>query len=411
MGWRYRAGLGLIGTVVFIWVASAEITQSIFEKYEQPFALTYLGVSLMLLHLPIAFLKDWLCSLFGGTKEEIQNPNITSSSVVEVVDRHDESHQYSSETNRTTRSCHLTNKDLSEREEGRPLIYNKEVVNKHGDHHHLHYKLNPQLGSREIAKSSLYLAPIWFLSEYLSNSALAYTSVASTTVISSTSGLFTLAFGALLGQDSINAAKVVAVLISMAGVAMTTVGKTWARDEGLTPHETRKHSIEGDILGLFSAISYALFTVLLKRSAGSQDEKVDMQKFLGFIGIFTLVGLWWLLWPLSALGIEPGFSFPDSVSIDEIVVLNGLVGNVLADYFWAVSVIWTTPLVATLGMSLTIPLAMMADMVIHGRHYSAIYIIGCLQARICRFYLSQSFRQVLRGCRVVAAGRYPSRRE
>ena len=27
MGWKYKAGLGLIGTVVFIWVASAEITQ------------------------------------------------------------------------------------------------------------------------------------------------------------------------------------------------------------------------------------------------------------------------------------------------------------------------------------------------------------------------------------------------
>jgi solute carrier family 35 protein F5 len=41
--------------------------------------------------------------------------------------------------------------------------------------------------------------------------------------------------------------------------------------------------------------------------------------------------------------------------------------------------VWTTPLVATLGMSLTIPLAMVADMMIHGRHYSAIYILGSTQ--------------------------------
>lgn len=45
----------------------------------------------------------------------------------------------------------------------------------------------------------------------------------------------------------------------------------------------------------------------------------------------------------------------------------------------ALSVVWTTPLVATLGMSLTIPLAMVADMVIHGRHYSAIYVLGSAQ--------------------------------
>lgn len=67
--------------------------------------------------------------------------------------------------------------------------------------------------------------------QYLSNAALARTSVASTTVLSSTSGLFTLFIGVLLGQDSINATKVIAVFVSMAGVAMTTMGRTWATDE------------------------------------------------------------------------------------------------------------------------------------------------------------------------------------
>ena len=70
-----------------------------------------------------------------------------------------------------------------------------------------------------------------FFGQYLSNAALARTSVASTTVLSSTSGLFTLFIGALLGQDSLNASKVIAVFVSIAGVAMTTLGKTWAADE------------------------------------------------------------------------------------------------------------------------------------------------------------------------------------
>lgn len=35
MGWKYNAGLGLIGTVVFIWVASAEVTQV--WVHSQPF--------------------------------------------------------------------------------------------------------------------------------------------------------------------------------------------------------------------------------------------------------------------------------------------------------------------------------------------------------------------------------------
>jgi hypothetical protein len=56
----------------------------------------------------------------------------------------------------------------------------------------------------------------------------------------------------------------------------------------------------------------------------------------------------------------------------------------------ALSVVWTTPLVATLGMSLTIPLAMLADMVIHGRRYSAIYIFGCIQVHTLPFINSGS---------------------
>lgn len=71
----------------------------------------------------------------------------------------------------------------------------------------------------------------FFFWQYLSNAALARTSVASTTVLSSTSGLFTLFIGALLGEDSLNMAKVVAVFVSMAGVVMTTLGKTWAADD------------------------------------------------------------------------------------------------------------------------------------------------------------------------------------
>lgn len=108
----------------------------------------------------------------------------------------------------------------------------------------------------------------------------------------------------------------------------------------------------GDLLALCGAVFYGCYTTLLKVKIGD-ESRIDMPLFFGFVGAFNLLFMWPAFPLLHYLGIER-FELPFSPSLWVMVLINALVGTFLSDYLWLLAMLMTSPLVVTLGISLTV---------------------------------------------------------
>lgn len=90
---------------------------------------------------------------------------------------------------------------------------------------------------------SLEFSLIWFLANYFVAACLEYTSVASSTILTSTSSIFTLLFGALFAVESFSAKKLIGVLASFTGIILISmVDLSGDNDDhrGSFPHKSQK---------------------------------------------------------------------------------------------------------------------------------------------------------------------------
>lgn len=60
------------------------------------------------------------------------------------------------------------------------------------------------------------------------------------------------------------------------------------------------------------------------------------------------------------------------------VCANGMADTVIADYFWARAVLLTSPTVATIGMSITIPIALVTDYFVDGIAAEGVSVFGAV---------------------------------
>ncbi|KAI8348892.1 hypothetical protein B0O80DRAFT_417765 [Mortierella sp. GBAus27b] len=405
---RYALGILALLSVVCIWVSSSFLMNNLFagQNYNKPFFITYVNTASFSLYLLGPLFRHW-CGRYRDRRAGIEKSALvsSSSSIASAAApgeqrRRARSRSYGSMNRRgSIDSVHANNWNIPARSTAPVGIgsVNESTLEQGSHHPHQQQESEQQrqedqiedqpLTNREIAELSLAFCILWFLANWASNASLAYTTVASSTILTSMSGLCTLAIGALMKVERFSALKLIAVCVTVIGVALVSESDRRESDQGgnnlisimgisssMISPAAPSAPLFGDFLALLSAVFYGCYTVLLKVRIRN-ESRVNMSLFFGYVGLFNLVLLWPMFGVLHLTGIEP-FELPTGSKVIWMIVVNALFGTFLSDYLWLLSMLLTSPLVVTLGLSLSIPLALLGDIFGNGRILGATYWLG-----------------------------------
>jgi len=331
----YAIGVAMLLVVICMWTASSFIAQDMFEGgYNKPFLLTYVNTSSFSLYLIPFFVRRIWYQYRGSGGSNTGAGEYQPLVGVDMVD----------------------NTQISLPNEPPPLTV------------------------RETAKLASIFCYIWFIANWSVNASLEYTSVSSATILSSMSGFFTLGVGRLFRVETLSMGKIVAVFTSFIGVVLISLSDSnkpisplFARLAENIPVDASRRLL-GDGLALISSMFYAIYVILLKVRIGD-ESRVDMTLFFGFVGLVNILSCWPVGIVLHLVGLEK-FELPSTQKQMIALVINTII-TLTSDYLYVMAMLRTTPLVVTVGISLTIPLAVLGDYFL-GKPSQGQVILGAL---------------------------------
>lgn len=224
--------------------------------------------------------------------------------------------------------------------------------------------------------------------------------------------------GALVKVEKFTFKKLLGVLASILGVlcisSVDILGdNNNDQDRGSFPYKSKKEIAIGDALALASAIMYGVYTTLMTKRVRN-ESRVNMPLFFGFVGLFTLLTLSPGLLILHFTGVEQ-FSLPPTSRVWIIVLVSNpsphpsshpnsppfpqlppppfppkktppnnpsppsktnATISILSDFTWAYAILLTSPLVVTVGLSLSIPFSLIGQTIINHQSSSVMYWVG-----------------------------------
>ncbi|KAI9713053.1 MAG: hypothetical protein M1820_001038 [Bogoriella megaspora] len=377
--WRHTLGIILLLLTVFLWTASNFLASTIFadNSYSKPYFVTYVNTAFFIIPLgPVLILqarKDpsqfsrLANKLRGARYSRVEGQDVEGAALLRGNDP-------------TERPPRISSGNLVlEDENARSQIFGKSDNEDSSEPFDL----------METLKVALEFCIIWYLANYFVAACLEYTTVASSTILTSTSSIWTLLLGALMRVERFTMRKLIGVMASLAGIVMiSSLDLTGENDEnrGSFPHKSRRQLAIGDALAFLSAVLYGLYSVYMKKRVGD-ETRISMPLFFGFVGLLNVLLLWPGLIILHYTGIEV-FELPPDGRILAIVLINSA-SSLVSDYCWAYAVLLTSPLVITVGLSMTIPLSLVGQMVLNNQMSSAVYWIGAAVVLLSFIFINQ----------------------
>lgn len=319
-------GLLFIVSVALIWAASSVFVKFLFNgdnenvSFHSPFLLTYIGVSLFTLWLPVHF-GSTTCSKNGSI----------NSGVLELPTAGTISNEY--------QSVSPIDSDVDDQEEASTVTWT----------------------NTQHLVAAMYIAPVWFIANWSYNASLFYTSITSSTVLASTGSIFTFLFAVCKKDEHFSWIKLTGVLLGVMGSVLTAVNDI---EEGNNDKSSNSIML-GDSLGLISAIGYGAYATQTRLLCPHDESLFSMQLVLGYIGLFSLVAMS----PMAAYVVWQLNNSVDGEPLTWVIlgflVIKGIFDNVISDYLWLRAVLLTSATIATVGLGLTIPLAFLSDVIMN----------------------------------------------
>ncbi|QKX58570.1 uncharacterized protein TRUGW13939_05695 [Talaromyces rugulosus] len=401
---RHTLGIVLLMCVVFLWTASNFLASNILadDSYSHPFFITYVNTSFFIVFLIVVIarrvfgiwssgnlsrVKSWrsfliYIDLHGTTKEGSHRG---------ILEPEDEDGEEEEEDG-------LDDAASIQQRQGLLRGYREDEIEEGISAISVPSSPSEKLGLKATARLAAQFCLLWFAANYFALACLQYTTVGSTTILTSTSGVWTLVFGAIIGVEKFTVRKCLGVLASLTGVILISrldMSSSSNDDEtiispptlavrgadgndgggGTFPNKTPAEIALGDAMAAFSAIIYGIYTIVMKKQVGD-ESRVNMQLFFGLVGFFNVFFLWPGFIVLHLMGVER-FSLPSEDRIWVIILINSI-SSLVSDICWAYAMLLTSPLVVTVGLSLTIPLSLVGQIVLQGEYASGLYWLGAV---------------------------------